>query len=101
MSIGASTTIATYALPKLLANFAGNSHHQPVKLTAANSEEIVKAVASLNVDIGLIEATPHSQNINNMVIELWQTDELVIFAKKNSQWLATQGTTSNALKSYI
>lgn len=90
LSIGASTTIATYALPKLLASFVDDSGYQPIKVTVANSEEVVNAVASLQLDIGLIEATPHPTNINNMVIEPWQTDELVIFAKKNSRWLTNQ-----------
>ncbi|MGO3858616.1 LysR family transcriptional regulator [Neisseriaceae bacterium CLB008] len=82
--IGASTTIGNYLLPALLAEF--RQHHPLVnfKVTVANSREIVAAQARLDYDLALIEGRFSHPDV---VGDVWQKDEMVLFAAPQSRWL--------------
>ncbi len=75
--LGASTTIGNYLLPQILA-VAGpyriGSH--PV-VTIANTAEIAAAVASFQLDLGLVEGPSHEADL---IVEPWLSDELLIVA---------------------
>lgn len=86
--IGASTSIGNYVLPKLLAKLAESQPDADVDVRIANTQEIIVEVEQLRVDIALVEATPHPSNVKVLSQQLWRTDELVVFAKRDSRWLA-------------
>jgi DNA-binding transcriptional LysR family regulator len=76
LHLGASTTIANYILPQQLAQFRKAHPSAKVQMLVGNTQDIVEAVASLQVDIGLIEGPCHHPEI---VLEPWLDDELVVF----------------------
>lgn len=82
----ASTTIGNYLLPPILAEFKKSYPSIKVRLTVANSNEVIKQVRDFECDIGLIEGICHDAQI---IKQIWQYDELVWFCAKASQWLST------------
>jgi DNA-binding transcriptional LysR family regulator len=77
LRIGASTTIGNYLLPRILA--AAGTHLEglyPV-VTIANTAEIAAAVASFQLDLGLVEGPSHEAEL---AVEPWLIDELLIVA---------------------
>lgn len=86
--IGASTTIGNYVLPPLLARLYEALPDANVDLYIANTQEVVSEVEQLNIDIALVEGTPRPIDIKAIEQRAWRTDTLMIFAKRDSQWLA-------------
>ncbi len=85
--IGASTTIGNYVLPSLLARLYEVLPDANVDMYIANTQEVVSEVEQLNIDIALVEGTPRPIDIKAIEQRAWRTDTLVIFAKRDSQWL--------------
>jgi len=82
LRIGASTTLGNYVLPKLLSTFLkeflpneNDSWHSQVII--GNTEKICSAVASFELDVGLIEGPCHEAALN---VVPWVQDELIIVA---------------------
>ncbi|MGV8900381.1 MAG: LysR family transcriptional regulator [Burkholderiaceae bacterium] len=75
LHIGASTTIGTYLLPRILANFC--THQTPAipRVMIANTADVAAAVASFAVDVGLIEGPCHEPELQ---VEPWLSDELIV-----------------------
>ena len=86
--IGASTTIGNYVLPPLLARLYEALPDANVDLYIANTQEVVSEVEQLNIDIALVEGTPRPIDKKAIEQRAWRTDTLMIFAKRDSQWLA-------------
>ncbi|MFZ2554789.1 LysR substrate-binding domain-containing protein [Psychrobacter sp. BF1] len=86
--IGASTTIGNYVLPPLLAKLYQVLPNANVNMYIANTQEVVSEIEQLNIDIALVEGMPRP--IDSKVIEkrAWRTDTLILFAKRDSKWLA-------------
>ncbi len=84
LRIGASTTIGSYVLPKLLGQFL-NQHQQTndtswhSNVMIGNTEKISAAVAAFDLDIGLIEGPCHEASL---VVTPWIQDHLVIVGAK-------------------
>lgn len=77
LRIGASTTIANYLLPPLLAAFRRDWPQARLELEVANTRDIVEAVAAFRVDFGLIEGPCHHPEL---LASPWRQDELLVFA---------------------
>ncbi|POZ63790.1 LysR family transcriptional regulator [Chromobacterium alticapitis] len=77
LRIGASTTIANYLLPPLLAAFRRDWPQARLELEVANTRDIVEAVAAFRVDFGLIEGPCHHPEL---LATPWRQDELLVFA---------------------
>jgi DNA-binding transcriptional LysR family regulator len=77
LRVGASTTVATYFLPPLLAHF--HAQHPGVKLrvTSANTRGIARRLLEGRLDIALVEG-PVSHD--RMAVVPWREDEMVIIA---------------------
>lgn len=80
LRIGASTTIGTYVLPRLLGRLAADAGidrrdtwHS--KITIANTESIGQAIADFDLDIGLVEGPVRHRDV---VTRPWIRDEMVI-----------------------
>jgi DNA-binding transcriptional LysR family regulator len=75
LSIGASTTIAEFMIPRILGEFKSTHPQVQPRLVVGNSEMIENLVADHMLDLGLIESPPHLPQLKN---ELLCEDELVM-----------------------
>ncbi|AJC48177.1 LysR family transcriptional regulator [Allofrancisella guangzhouensis] len=80
ITIGASTTIANYILPKYIAQFRNLYPNIDIELICDNTKEIIHTVETLTCDVGFIEGECSSNHINSTV---WKEDNLVIISNKN------------------
>ena len=83
LRVAASTTIAQYVLPRLLAEFARQHQGVQLELESANTQRVVEAVANGDAPIGLIEGPAHNQEL---VVERWLEDELVLVVPAGHEW---------------
>ncbi len=80
LRIGASTTVAQYVLPPVLAAFHKKFNNIKVTLTIDNTEQIEQALQNKNIDLGVIEG----QSKNNLFKYTgFVKDELVLVANIN------------------
>lgn len=80
LRIGASTTVAQYVLPPVLAAFHKKFKDIRVTLTINNSEQIEQALQNKNIDLGIIEGQSKS---NLFKYTEFIKDELVLVASIN------------------
>jgi LysR family transcriptional regulator, transcriptional activator of the cysJI operon len=83
LRIAASTTIAQYILPGLLADFATKHTGVRVGLVSANTEQVVRAIETGDVPLGLIEGPAHR---HDLLVEHWLHDELVLVVAAGHKW---------------
>ena len=81
--VAASTTIAQYLLPRLLASFAARHPEVALQLESANTERVVERVAAGGAALGLIEGPAHR---SDLLIEPWIQDELVLVVPGDHAW---------------
>jgi DNA-binding transcriptional LysR family regulator len=74
LTIGASTTIATYILPPLLARFYALHPGVNLSLVRGNSDEIETRLASYELDVALIVGAPRNAQLQKT---MWREDEIV------------------------
>jgi DNA-binding transcriptional LysR family regulator len=90
--IGASTTIGNYVLPpliaKLYAALPDGIIGVNVDMYIANTQEVVAEVERLNIDIALVEGMPRPTDTKVLEQRAWRTDTLMVFAQRDSKWLA-------------
>ena len=98
--IGASTTIGNYVLPPLLAKLYKALPDASVNTYIANTQEVVAEVEQLNIDIALVEGMPRPTDMKAIEQRAWRTDTLMIFAKRDSQWLIDIATYNDANNCY-
>src|SRR4029453_17263981 len=77
IQIGASFTKGEYVLPKRLAEFAAQYPLVAMQVTIGNTEEIVQAVRTNELDIGLIEGEASAPDL---VITPYMKDEMILIA---------------------
>jgi len=73
--IGASTTIATYLLPPLLAAFRARYPGVKLRLVSANTRAIAALVLERRVDVALVEGPVAHARLER---RRWRADELVV-----------------------
>ena len=86
--IGASTTIGNYVLPPLLAKLYDVLPNAHIDMTIANTGEVISEVEQLNIDIALVEGMPRPTDSKVIEQRAWRTDTLMLFARRDSKWLA-------------
>ncbi len=81
--IGASTTLAQYVLPRILALF--KTAHPAIHFTFSigNSEFIEQQVMTEKIDIAVVEGNSHHPQI---MYEPFVKDEIVLVTKASSKW---------------
>ncbi len=62
LRVGASTTVAQYVNPPILASFRQKFNNVVVTLTSGNTEQLEKALLNNEMDVGIIEG----QSKNNV-----------------------------------
>jgi DNA-binding transcriptional LysR family regulator len=82
--VGASTTLAQYVLPKILAQFKKTYPAIHFTFISGNSEFIEQEVTLQNVDIALVEGNSHHPQI---MYEPFVKDEIVLVARTSSKWV--------------
>lgn len=83
LRLGASTTIAQYVLPPLLAQFIQTFPEIHLSLISGNSHEIEKALTDGKIDLGLVEGCAA---LNTLHYETFMRDELVIITHTTSSF---------------
>lgn len=87
LHIGASTTIAQYILPPILAQFHKRFSDVSARLFAHNTERIEQALEKGSIDLGIIEG--HGKNLLFKYIPFIK-DELVLAVRPGHKLAATQ-----------
>ncbi|HEY5365425.1 MAG TPA: LysR family transcriptional regulator [Casimicrobiaceae bacterium] len=75
LRLGASTTIANYILPRVVARFCKRYPRAHVEIHVGNTSDIAALVASFAVDMGFVEGPCLDRSTT---VVSWMTDELVI-----------------------
>ena len=83
LTLGASTTIAQYVLPRLLSEFCASHPRVHPTLISGNTEQIVTAVEEEKVALGFIEGPPRSRDI---ALVPFLEDELVLIVPAAHEW---------------
>jgi DNA-binding transcriptional LysR family regulator len=83
LTLGASTTIAQYVLPRLLGEFCREYPRIHPTLVSGNTEHIVEAVEKQKISLGLIEGPARSREVKT---EPFLEDELVLIASTAHEW---------------
>lgn len=83
VSIGASHTIGVYLLPALLPQLVADWPKLRIHIVNGSSSEILNALASHQVSIGLIEAPAHRPDLK---IERFMEDELCLILSPKHRW---------------
>lgn len=74
LAIGASNTIGTYVLPRVLSAFRRARPEVEVALFVGNTEQVSQGVADLRFMLGFIEGPLHAQGLH---VDTFQRDEIV------------------------
>ncbi len=77
LALGASTTIAQYVLPRLLAEFRREHPRVHPTLISGNTEQIVDALETQRIALGFIEGPARSRDVKT---QPFLEDELVLIA---------------------
>lgn len=80
LSLGVSTTIAQYVLPRLLVAFLDQHPRVQFSLHSGNTDEIVHLLLQDKVEVGLIEGPARERGLHT---EPFMQDELVVIASRN------------------
>jgi DNA-binding transcriptional LysR family regulator len=82
LRIGASTTIAQYVLPEILADFINRYPNTSVSMLSGNSREIETALLSDRIDIGMVEGIISQPQLK---YSTFMDDELVAIVISRNQ----------------
>lgn len=77
LRVGASTTVATYFLPPLLARFHQEHPGVTLRVVSANTRAIARRLLEGRLDIALVEGPVSHERIS---VIPWREDELVVIA---------------------
>ena len=80
LHIGASTTIATYVLPRLISGFARAHPDVEIRLSAVHTRVLVDMIRRYELDLALAEAPIHDADIT---VTPWRVDEMVVIAARS------------------
>ena len=77
LTVGASTTIGNYLLPKIAGEFSKKYPKAKALLYVGNTQQVETAVEQAEYDLGLIEGPSHNPSLK---VSPWRSDELVVIA---------------------
>jgi LysR family transcriptional regulator, transcriptional activator of the cysJI operon len=83
LRVAASTTIAQYLLPGVLAEFARQHPSVALELESANTARVATAVSDGEAMLGLVEGPVHRQQLH---VSPWIEDELVLVVAATHAW---------------
>lgn len=94
LRLGASTTIAQYLLPPLLARFTTRFPQVRVSLLSGNSGQVEQALGDHAIDLGLVESVSRRQGLHYTP---FRADELVLVARPGGKYARTESVTPETL----
>lgn len=83
LKIGASTTIAQYILPEILAKFKAYYKEIAIELVTHNTEDISNLLKNRQIDLGIVEGESRSSYFD---YEIFKPDEIVLVCKADHPW---------------
>ncbi|WDF56308.1 LysR substrate-binding domain-containing protein [Mucilaginibacter sp. KACC 22063] len=89
LRLGASTTIALYILPRILSGFQQKYQHVDVQLVNRNSEYVLNALLTHEVDLGIIEV---DNKLTTVSYYPFMSDEVIPVCSSNSPLAGKQLT---------
>lgn len=95
LRLGASTTIAQYVLPPILAQYIKRYPKVKLSLLNGNSRDIEEALQEHRIDLGLVEGT---NRLPNLKYSKFLDDELVAVIPSNSRLTDKEEITPQELK---
>jgi DNA-binding transcriptional LysR family regulator len=81
LTVGASTTIATYWLPPFLVDFHARHPHVELQVISGNTRQIADLLLDCRVDVALVEGEVDDARLNRRI---WRRDEMVIIAPRDA-----------------
>jgi DNA-binding transcriptional LysR family regulator len=81
LRVGASTTIATYMLPPILARFGAEHPAVTLRVVSANTRDIARRLLERRLDVTLVEGPVSHARIE---CHPWRTDALVVIVAPDS-----------------
>jgi LysR family transcriptional regulator, transcriptional activator of the cysJI operon len=87
LRLGASTTIAQYLLPRVLARFVASYPKLDLSIVSANTSEIVALMLARKIDLGLIEGPPGTTDLK---VEPFVGDEIVVIVGKEHRFASAE-----------
>ncbi|WP_159022271.1 LysR family transcriptional regulator [Formosa sp. L2A11] len=81
IKFGASTTLADFILPQILAKSKKNTPNTTIQLISGNTEHIEHLITSLQLDFGIIEGSSHNKQLH---YEKFIKDEIVLVTSTNN-----------------
>lgn len=81
LRLGASTTIAQYLLPEILASFCAAFPQVQVTLTAGNTRAVEQALRAQDIELGFVEGVYRSAGL---IYTPFKDDELCLIASKDT-----------------
>lgn len=81
--LGASTTIAQYVLPTLLAHFSRVYPAIRLQVFSENTEHVAEGVADGRFGLGLIEGPPKRRDLK---VQPWFDDEMLLVVAATHEW---------------
>jgi DNA-binding transcriptional LysR family regulator len=93
--IGASTTIGTYVLPAVVAEFCRRHPKVELLVEIANTEEVHRRLAGFELDVGLSEGFVEEAELD---AEVFHRDELVVIASAGHRLAGKRSVPLSALR---
>jgi DNA-binding transcriptional LysR family regulator len=93
LSVGASTTVATYHLPPILGAFHKRYPEVELRLTSANTREIAELLVARELDIALVEGPVDEPGIE---VRPWREEEMVLIAASDHRLARNAGPVPTA-----
>ena len=94
LRLGASTTVAQYLLPPILAHFTARYPGVRVSVFSGNSGQVEEALAGQAIALGMVESVSRRQGLH---YTLFRPDELVLVARPGGRYARTEQVTPEEL----
>lgn len=94
LRLGASTTVAQYVLPPVLARFIARFPGVRVSMRSDNSDRIEQALLHGEIDLGVVESLSRRQGLH---YTLFRHDELVLVARPGGKYASVESLSPEAL----
>ncbi len=95
LRLGASTTVAQYLLPPILARFTARFPGIRISMLSGNSGQIEHALEEQAIDLGIVESMSRRQGLH---YTLFAHDELVLITRTGGKYARTESLTADALR---
>lgn len=95
LRLGASTTVAQYLLPPILARFTARFPGIRISMLSGNSGQIEHALEEHTIDLGIVESMSRRQGLH---YTLFTHDELVLITRTGGKYARTESLTADALR---